>query len=203
MDYKSGHKKFDVVSFYYGLQLQLVVYMEQALEKVKRENKNKQVVPAAMLYYAVSDPLVKGQKMTEEELQALVQKELVMRGLVNYEDNICTLLDSDLSKASVSSEVIAVSTDKNGSYKSGSEIASTEEFEKLSSFVNRKMLEIGTKIRQGDMEKKPYKKADTTGCTYCAYKGVCGFDTRLDGYGMNNITISAEEAMEKIMAEEA
>lgn len=203
MDYKSGHKKFDVVSFYYGLQLQLVVYMEQALEKVKRENKNKQVVPAAMLYYAVSDPLVKGQKMTEEELQALVQKELVMRGLVNYEDNICTLLDSDLSKASVSSEVIAVSTDKNGSYKSGSEIASTEEFEKLSSFVNRKMLKIGTKIRQGDMEKKPYKKADTTGCTYCAYKGVCGFDTRLDGYGMNNITISAEEAMEKIMAEEA
>ena len=42
-----------------------------------------------------------------------------------------------------------------------------------------------------------------TGCTYCAYQGVCGFDTRLDGYKMNNITISAEETMEKIMAEES
>lgn len=203
MDYKSGHKKFDVVSFYYGLQLQLVVYMEQALEKVKKEHKNKQVVPAAMLYYAVSDPLVRGQKMTEEDLQALVQKELVMRGLVNYEDDICTLLDGELSKTSVSSDVISVSTDKNGAFKAGSEIASTEEFEKLSTFVNKKMQEIGTKIRQGEMDKKPYKKADMTGCTYCAYQGVCGFDTRLDGYKMNNITISAEEAMEKIMAEES
>ena len=141
--------------------------------------------------------------MTEEDLQALVQKELTMRGLVNYEDDICTLLDSDLSKASVSSDVISVSTDKNGAYKSGSEIASTEEFEKLSTFVNKKMQEIGTKIRQGEMEKKPYKKADITGCTYCPYQGTCGFDTRLDGYEINNITISAEEAMEKIMAEES
>ena len=201
MDYKSGHKKFDVVSFYYGLQLQLVVYMEQALEKVKKENRNKKVVPAAMLYYAVSDPVVKGQKLTEEELKALVEKELTMRGLVNYEDGICTLLDNDLTKASVSSDVIAVSTDKNGQFKAGSEICSTEEFEKMSTFVNRKMQEIGSRIRQGDMEKKPFKKAETTGCTYCPYQGVCGFDLRLPGYKLNPITLSSEEAMEKIMSE--
>lgn len=201
MDYKSGHKKFDVVSFYYGLQLQLVVYMEQALEKVRKESQNKQVVPAAMLYYAVSDPIVKGQKLSNEELKALVEKELIMRGLVNYEDNICTLLDSDLAKASTSSDVISVSTDKNGDYKSGSEICSTEEFEKMSTFVNKKMQEIGSKIRQGDVEKNPYKKAEQTGCTYCAYQGICGFDTRLEGYAMNNITISADEAMGKIMSE--
>lgn len=201
MDYKSGHKKFDVVSFYYGLQLQLVVYMEQALEKVKKEHRNKKVVPAAMLYYAVSDPVVKGQKLTEEELKALVEKELTMRGLVNYEDGICTLLDNDLTKASVCSDVIAVSTDKNGQFKAGSEICSTEEFERMSTFVNRKMQEIGSRIRQGDMEKKPFKKAETTGCTYCPYQGVCGFDLRLPGYKLNPITLSSEEAMEKIMSE--
>ncbi len=202
MDYKSGHKKFDVVSFYYGLQLQLVVYMEQALEKVKRERKDKTVVPAAMLYYAVSDPVVKGQKLTEEEVASLVEKELTMRGLVNYEDNICTLLDSNLSKISTSSDVIAVSTDKNGEFKSGSEICSTKEFEKLSTFVNEKMQEIGSKIRQGDMEKKPFKKADTTGCTYCPYQGICGFDVRLSGYEHKNIVLNEDEVMQKIMSKE-
>ena len=201
MDYKSGHKKFDVVSFYYGLQLQLVVYMEQALEKVKKEHKNKAVVPAAMLYYAVSDPIVKGQKLTEEELKAMLQKELTMRGLVNYENDICTMLDSDLRQVSVSSDVIAVSTDKNGDFKSGSEICSTKEFEKMSSFVNRKMLEIGGKIRQGDMEKKPYKKGETTGCTYCPYQGICGFDLKIPGYEFNAISLSSSEAMENIMSE--
>lgn len=201
MDYKSGNKKFDVVSFYYGLQLQLVVYMEQAIEKVKREKRDKQIVPAAMLYYTVKDPLVKGQQLSEEELMNLMDKELVMRGLVNYDEDICTLLDEDLSKASTSSKVISVATDKNGNYKSGSELCSTEEFEKLSTYVNKKIQEIGNKIWQGDIEKKPYKKADTTGCTYCAYKGVCGFDERLNGYEMRNITISEEKAMEEIMSD--
>ena len=154
-----------------------------------------------MLYYAVSDPIVKGQKLTEEELKAMLQKEFTMRGLVNYENDICTMLDSDLRQVSVSSDVIAVSTDKNGDFKSGSEICSTKEFEKMSSFVNRKMQEIGGKIRQGDMEKKPYKKGETTGCTYCPYQGICGFDLKIPGYGFNAISLSSDEAMENIMSE--
>lgn len=202
MDYKSGNKKFDVVSFYYGLSLQLVVYMEQALEKVKREKKDKQVIPAAMLYYTVKDPLVKGQQLSDEEIATLLEKEHMMRGLVNYDEDICTLLDENLSKLSTSSDVIAVSTDKNGGYKSGSEICSTEEFEKLSTYVNKKMQEIGNRIWQGDVEKKPYKKDAITGCTYCAYQGICGFDEKLDGYEMKKITISEEEAMKEIMAKE-
>lgn len=202
MDYKSGNKKFDVVSFYYGLQLQLVVYMEQALEKVKKEHKDKRVIPAAMLYYAVSDPLVKGQNLSREELEVLVDKELTMRGLVNYEEDICTLLDENLKMASVSSDVIAVATDKNGEYKAGSEICSTDEFEKLSDYVNEKMQEIGRRIRQGDVAKKPFKKADVTGCTYCPYSGVCGFDERVPGYMYENVVLSEEEAMERIMSKE-
>ncbi len=202
MDYKSGHKKFDVVSFYYGLQLQLVVYMEQAMEKVKREKKDKQIIPAAMLYYTVSDPIVKGQSMTSEALSELVEKELTMRGLVNFEENICTFLDNDLSKASTSSDVILVSTDKNGEFKVGSEICSTREFEKMTDFVNRKMQEIGSKIRNGDIEKKPYRKDSISGCTYCAYKGMCGFDTRLNGFEIKEITMSPEEVFAEIMSVE-
>ena len=163
---------------------------------------NKKAVPAAMLYYAVSDPLVKGQGLNKEELEALVEKELTMRGLVNYEDGICTMLDETLKMPSVSSDVISVSTDKNGQYKANSEIGSTEEFEKLSTFVNAKMQEIGDRIRQGDVEKKPYKKADITGCTYCAYRGVCGFDEKIPGYQHEQIVLSEEEAMEQIMRKE-
>ena len=202
MDYKSGHKKFDVVSFYYGLSLQLVLYMEQAVEKVKKENKKKEVVPAAMLYYTVSDPVAKGQKMTKEQVDELVEKELVMRGLVNYEDDICIKLDEELSKASYSSNVVSVSRNKNGEFKSESEICSTQTFEKLSDYVNEKMVEIGKKIRQGEIEKKPFKKEEQTGCTYCSYRGICGFDVSLPGYNYEKIELSEKEAMDKIVSKE-
>ena len=78
----------------------------------------------------------------------------------------------------------------------------TQVFEKLSEYVNKKMKEIGSRIRQGDVEKKPFKKADSTGCTYCAYRGICGFDGNVPGYEYEHIVLSEEKAMEKIMAKE-
>ena len=48
---------------------------------------------------------------------------------------------------------------------------------------------------------KPYKKGETTGCTYCPYQGICGFDLKIPGYGFNAISLSSDEAMENIMSE--
>ena len=38
IDYKSGNTSFDLAALYYGLQLQLVVYMDAALEMEERKN---------------------------------------------------------------------------------------------------------------------------------------------------------------------
>ena len=47
IDYKSGNKKFDLAALYYGLQLQLVVYMNAAMELESRKHPDKEIVPAA------------------------------------------------------------------------------------------------------------------------------------------------------------
>ena len=41
IDYKSGNTTFSLLNFYYGLQLQLVVYMNAALELTKKKYKGK------------------------------------------------------------------------------------------------------------------------------------------------------------------
>ena len=60
IDYKSGDRRFDLAALYYGLQLQLVVYMNAAVELVQKKYPDKEAVPAAMLYYRVADPMVGG-----------------------------------------------------------------------------------------------------------------------------------------------
>lgn len=51
----------------------------------------------------------------------------------------------------------------------------------LSNFVNHKIRDIGQKIFDGDIETNPYQLGDKTGCDYCPYAGVCGFETDMPG----------------------
>ena len=44
IDYKSGNKKFDLAAVYYGLQLQLIVYMNVAAEMMKKSHPDKEIV---------------------------------------------------------------------------------------------------------------------------------------------------------------
>ena len=84
IDYKTGKTKFDLMEAYYGLQLQLVVYMDAALEKEQRKHPDKKVVPAGIFYYNIADPMVERKKeMDEEETKQAILEQLRMNGLVN------------------------------------------------------------------------------------------------------------------------
>ena len=58
IDYKSGGTSFDLTALYYGLQLQLVVYMDAAMEMEERRNPDKAVIPAGIFYYNINDPVI-------------------------------------------------------------------------------------------------------------------------------------------------
>ena len=85
IDYKSGNKSLDIGAVYYGLQLQLVVYLNAAMDMVRRKEPEKQVIPAAMLYYHVADPLVRDESgnLDEEALDEKIRESLRMNGIVN------------------------------------------------------------------------------------------------------------------------
>lgn len=59
IDYKSGNTSFDLAALYYGLQLQLVVYMDAALEMEERKHPEKTAVPAGIFYYNIKVPWLK------------------------------------------------------------------------------------------------------------------------------------------------
>ena len=48
IDYKSGNTSLNLVELYYGLQIQLVVYMNAAVELEQKKHPGKQVEPAGI-----------------------------------------------------------------------------------------------------------------------------------------------------------
>ena len=182
IDYKSGNKTFDMAAIYYGLELQLVVYMNAAIEMQQKEHPDKEIVPAGVLYYHIDDPIIDTQKqMSDEEINEQIQKELVMRGLVNSDEEILSMMDREFQKAKDSSTVIPVSKNAKGELSKSSSTASTDQFYMISNYVNQKIAQMGTQILAGRIETDPCVTQKQDACAYCEYHSVCQFSERNQG----------------------
>lgn len=180
IDYKSGNRKFDLAALYYGLQLQLVVYMNAAMEMESRKHPDKEIVPAALLYYHIDDPTIETPvELTDEQINEQILAKLRMNGVVNSDPGVVERLDRYMQDKSV---VIPVEKKKDGSFSARSGVLSREEMQLISSYVDAKIRSIGREILDGKIVANPYEKGNEEACTYCAYKKVCGFDGSIPGY---------------------
>ena len=198
IDYKSGNTSFSLLNLYHGLQLQLVVYMNAAMELVGKKHPGKQVEPAGIFYYHVKHPMVDGMgSESDEEIRGALLEQLKLNGLVNENPEVYRGMDAELAG---SSTVIPVGLKADGSLKATSKVASAEDFAVISEYVNKKITETGQRIFAGDVAMKPYQLDKQSGCDYCPYHAVCGFDSRLPGHAYRKLEAvgDSEAIMEKL-----
>lgn len=185
LDYKTGSKAFDVVALYHGLQLQLMVYMDAAVKMTQKHYPDSEVIPAGVFYYRLNDPLVEKKVVgEEEEIWQKVLKELKVDGVMNLKDE--TLEHLDHCQAGESA-VIPVKYNKNGSLSKNSKVASEQEFEVMMRHALGKVLKVHRKILSGEVAAFPYRRKQESGCDYCAYRHICGFDQKIPGYKYRDI----------------
>lgn len=201
IDYKSGGTSFDLTALYYGLQLQLVVYMDAALEMEERRNPDKTVIPAGIFYYNINDPVIEREgDMSPEAIDRRILKELRMNGLVNSELEVISHLDHEIE---TESDVIPVAM-KNGLIQEAkSSVAGGNRFSALKRYVNEKLKTEGREILDGVVAVNPYKQGNKTACDYCPYHAVCGFDLKTSGFGFRKFKpLKSEEIWPVIEGEQ-
>ncbi|WP_167958677.1 helicase-exonuclease AddAB subunit AddB [Anaerosporobacter faecicola] len=182
IDYKSGNSALDMGQIYYGLQLQLMVYLSASMEMQQKKNPAHTVEPAGVFYYNINDPIVD----KTDDVDSAIMKELRMNGMVNADMSISKYMDTSFMEgeeiaASVKSDVIPLETNKEGWPTKRSAVASSRQFKEMTDYVNHKIVEIGKEILEGQADVNPYKLGEKTACDYCAFQGICGFDVKLPG----------------------
>ena len=110
-DYKTGMKSFDITALYHGLQMQLPVYLNAALDVEQRKHPHKTIVPAGIFYYRIQDPIVSEEK-TQDAVERSILKELKQDGLVNGDDMVISHLEKELSGNSL---LFPIGRNKDGS----------------------------------------------------------------------------------------
>lgn len=197
IDYKSGHAGFELLSLYHGLKLQLVVYMNAALEMLSKKNREKEVVPAGMFYYRMDDPVIEGSgSESEEEIYRKIFEKLRPDGVVNTDEEAYRALDQEITGRS---SVIPLTLNKDGSVRTSDKAVDKEQFSLISSYVKHVMIRAGESIMQGDTAVRPYELKDACSCTYCPYGAVCGYDVRIPGYEQRRLEeLKPEEIYERM-----
>jgi ATP-dependent helicase/nuclease subunit B len=190
LDYKSGSRDLDREQMEKGYQLQLLVYMNAVLDQLRKDNQGQEIVPSAMLYYRLDNPMTDadpenadfedgGFVVTEEDRKKL-RKKLRPTGMVLGEEDSMRRLDKNLSG---SSDVIPVQLKKDRSPDARSRVYSGEDFEAMTEAARKAVCRVAVDILDGATDASPARLDKTrTACDYCEYKNVCGFDIRIPGY---------------------
>ena len=168
IDYKSSAKQIKLSDVYYGLQLQLITYMDAIATE--------ELMPGGVLYLKLDDPIVKSNKdLSKEEIEEQIINALRMKGLVLSNARLIKAMDSNMTNES---SVINLSVKKDGSYSKMPTVTS-EEFDKLRNHIRKTLKELGEEILSGNIKNEPVKKKDISACDYCKYKVICQFDKDL------------------------
>lgn len=180
IDYKTGNENFNLSEVEEGYRLQLMLYLEAALEQERR--------PAGVFYFKINEPMIdmSGKAVDPDEVSDKVQKSYKLNGVIVDDPNVIRNVAGDFSGIS---DIVPIRINKDGvvSGTGKDNLLSDEEFAKLREVVGEKVGELCGSLADGSIEIHPMKTRDTSACAYCQYKGICRFDMIFEGCRYNII----------------
>ncbi|MGH4123001.1 MAG: helicase-exonuclease AddAB subunit AddB [Clostridium sp.] len=206
IDYKSGNKDFKLSDVYYGLQIQLLTYLDAMLTNEiafskQRALSQEAIFPAGILYFKIDDPVIKAKNnLDEEELEKAIMKALKMKGLLLADTKIIREMDRNIQGASL---VVPVSIKKDGELGARSSVATKDQFDMLLKHVKENLICTCEEMLSGEIDIKPYKKKDITPCAYCEYSAICQFDPTLKENTYKIIKDKKDQEIWELLANES
>lgn len=192
IDYKSSSKNIDLNEVYAGLQIQLLTYSDAIC-------KEEDIMPAGIFYFSLLEQMIKAdKKISEEEIEQLIQKNFRMKGLILADVKIIQMNDNTLTSGS--SKLVPAAINSSGTVnEKWTNGVDKEEFKILQDYIDFVIKQIAKEILSGKIDLKPYNKNGKTPCEYCEYKTVCGFNTKQNNNKYNYIDKKSKDDMIKKM----
>lgn len=194
IDYKSSNYDINLNDVAYGLQLQLLTYLDAVC-------RFEDIEPAAVLYFNLIEERLDKRK-TIDEIEEDIKKNFRMKGLLVADVKLIRMMDKGLESGS-SNVVPAYITTKEEISDAKSRVATREQFKALQKYIAKTIKDISKEIFSGNIDIKPFYRGGRTGCDLCNYRGICQFDKNKFCNSYNFMpSLKKEEAWDKIESEE-
>jgi len=186
IDYKSSGHKLSLDECYYGISMQLPIYMGVVLEKLKDKFPNATLHPAAMLYYKMTNEFIKNEGFTISELEEKRLQTNKMEGLLSSDENDLRANDSTVGMdddQTLKSSIVPYELTQKGVLSSRTNAVSKEDMQTVIDYSMFAAANTAKKILAGEFDCQPAKVGNQIdACKYCDYKSICHFDENTEGF---------------------
>ncbi len=186
MDYKSGTKTFELSDLWYGLNMQLLIYLFAIRDEGQRHYTRRlamqidRILPAGALYVPAKESVVSAPRNTEDdELDAMREKLLRRSGLLLDDPEVLEAMEHGFGG---DGRFLPVGMKKDGAWKASSisSLASMEQMGRLYKHIQKTLRDMGHELLDGNIEAVPVMRGkQDTACQWCPYQQVCQRDETL------------------------
>lgn len=166
MDYKTGVKEFSLSDIWYGIGMQLLIYLFALCEK-GGEYYGKKLEPAGMLYVPARDIIISMDRdSTDEDIQKERNKKLKRHGILLKNPVLIEAMEAGDEKRFLPVKM------KKGEV-SGENLLTAEQLGKLAGHIEETVIEMGREMLLGDIKVNPIGGGVKNPCEYCGYRSAC------------------------------
>ena len=193
VDYKTGTKTFRLSDIYYGINLQMFLYLS-AVERGGVERYGAGLTPAGVLYMPAVSPTVSADGITDEKtIRQKIQEKYTMKGVILDDNRIITAMEHDGRGLYIP---VKLSGDKVSA--GNSSLATLEELGAIFGRIDELVKKMAQELYDGNVDALPLK-GDYDACRYCRYRSVCLRDD--DAPSREGVNMTKAELFERLCGE--
>ncbi len=176
VDYKSGSKSFNLSDVYYGLNMQMLLY----LFTLGGSGRYKGSLSAGVLYMPAQSPVADVNRDTDDQsLQAKQIEQLKMNGLLLDDAEVLLGMEHGGRGVFIPAKVNSF-TAEDGSTQyeidKRSKVASLENMGKLHRHINKLVQDMADALHGGEIDAVPVEGGSYAPCSYCEFSHICGHE---------------------------
>ncbi len=191
VDYKSGDRDLQPQRMYWGLQLQLAIYLAAAEQGLHAK-------PAGAYYFRVQDPLVNSDDDIRESVEKLLAREWKLKGV--------TLAEAEVIEAMNGGEpgyAVTATLNKDGSVSKNSGLSTDlAGMRAMMKSARKTAASLAEDILGGRIDIAPAQMGEWTACEHCDYADICGRDESVKGWAPRVMDMDKEKAWASVTGKE-
>ena len=165
IDYKSSQQTLDAARTWWGLQLQLLLYLDVCTQAIPGAK------PAGAFYFYVADPLVESGTDAAAVVEGKLRDLFQLRGIALSDVEIISAMDEGDVPC-----VLPPMYLKSGELKKTARALDEKQFAALLEHARQTASELAERLFGGENVISPIRDQSRTSCDFCDFRTICRFD---------------------------